>query len=842
MISGRGRGKIRPPRRNAAIHDDSKDLETQWGILKSSLLEIHTKNASTLSFEQIYRASYKMVLKKQGDQLYNRVIKFEQEWLCNVIMPQIRNLISNNLVNFAFRCVTGVTANERRVTGEQFLKGIKASWEDHIMTMNMTTDVLMYMDRVYCADNRKASIFTTSMGLFRDHILRSRPPGLEIVVFDILNTVLLDQISMERDGDVINKSLIRSCIYMLEGLYETDHEIADEKLYLTVFEIEFLKNSRKFYQMECARLLRDSDASTWLRQTKRRLEEEEIRCQTTISMSTAPKITRIIEAEMISAHMSEFLAMEVSGVKAMIENHRIEDLSLLYHLLARVDASKKPLMIALQNRVVELGSDINRNCLSADSSNATVAQQDEGENLLVKKEKSNVSSKSSTAARQTIAAIRWVDEVLKLKDKFNLVWEDCLNKDLSLQTAITKSFSQFINLFPRCSEYLSLFIDDNLKRGIKGKTETEIDDLLDRAVTLLQYIHDKDMFERYYKKHLARRLLYKKSESGEVEKQMISKMKQEIGNSFTTKLEGMFRDMTMSDELTSQYRVYIQELGKSEKTKVELGINVLTTNYWPIESMGGGSAVRADRVRVPCIWPSEIALLQESFKRYYLKERNGRQITWLGFLGSADIRCFFPKVPGKEGSLGRDRRHEITVPTYGMVVLLLFNNVADGESLSFEEIHENTNIPTSDLSRILFTLSVLPKCKVLNKFPANRDMPKAGDKFSFNSTFTSKSVKIKAPVVLGGGVNSVEADDERKETESRNDEHRGNIIDTVIVRIMKTRKQLAHQELLSEVISQLSSRFRPDINLMKKRIESLIEREYLERVENTPVPTYLYLA
>ncbi|RKF57871.1 Cullin-3 [Erysiphe neolycopersici] len=842
MISGRGRGKIRPPRRSAANYDNSKDLETQWGILKSSLLEIHTKNASTLSFEQIYRASYKMVLKKQGDQLYDRVIKFEQEWLCNVIMPQIRNLISTSLVNFAFRRVTGVTANERRVTGEQFLKGIKASWEDHIMTMNMTTDVLMYMDRVYCADNRKASIFTTSMGLFRDHILRSRPAGLEIVLFDILNAVLLDQISMERDGDVINKSLIRSCIYMLEGLYETDHEIADEKLYLTIFEIEFLKNSRNFYQMECTKLLRDSDASTWLRQTKRRLDEEEIRCQTTISMSTAPKISKIIEAEMISAHMSEFLAMEVSGVNAMIENDRLEDLTLLYQLLARVDASKEPLMIALQNRVVELGSEINRNYLFADTSNAVVTLQDEIEKTVEKKEKSNSSAKSSTAARQTTAAIRWVDEVLKLKDKFNMVWEDCFNKDLTLQAAITKSFSQFINLFSRCSEYLSLFIDDNLKRGIKGKTETEIDDLLDRAVTLLQYINDKDMFERYYKKHLARRLLYKKSESGDVEKQMISKMKQEIGNSFTTKLEGMFRDMTMSDELTSQYRVYIQDPGKSIKSKIELGISLLTTNYWPIESMGGGSAVRADRVRVPCIWPSEIALLQESFKRFYLKERNGRQITWLGILGSADIRCVFPKIPGKEGALGRDRRHEITVPTYGMVVLLLFNNVADGESLSFEEIHENTNIPTSDLSRILFTLSVLPKCKVLNKFPANRDMPKAGDKFSFNSMFTSKSVKIKAPVVLGGGVNSVEADDERRETESRNDEHRGNVIDTVIVRIMKTRKQLAHQELLSEVISQLSSRFRPDINLMKRRIESLIEREYLERVENTSVPTYLYLA
>jgi cullin 3 len=44
------------------------------------------------------------------------------------------------------------------------------------------------------------------------------------------------------------------------------------------------------------------------------------------------------------------------------------------------------------------------------------------------------------------------------------------------------------------------------------------------------------------------------------------------------------------------------------------------------------------------------------------------------------------------------------------------------------------------------------------------------------------------------------------------------------------------------VITQLTSRFRPDLNMVKKRIESLIEREYLERVEDVERPTYRYLA
>jgi cullin 3 len=761
------------------------DFDSMWGLLRSALQEIHEKNASKLSFEQLYRASYKIVMRKEGEKLYGCVKEYEEQWFGVQVMPAIRNLITNNLVNITLGGVSGTTANERRITGEDFLKGINASWEDHNTVMNMTTDVLMYMDRVYCSDNRMPSIFTTSMGIFRDHILRSRlaSSDSELVTFDILNSVVLDQIEIEREGDVINRHLIRSCMYMLDALYETDEENENEKLYLTVFEVEFLRASGEFYKNECAKLLREGDASNWLRQTRKRFVEEEDRCQTTISTLTLNKIARVIEDKMVKEHLSEFLAMEGSGIKAMIEDDRHEDLMLLYQHVSRVDSSKEPLKLALQARVLDLGSEINKSILSADLTDAAQAQADEGE-AGEGGDKSKAPRKG-TAAKQTESAIKWVDLVLQLKDKFDGLWKGCFNEDLILQTALTKSFSDSINLFPRCPEYVSLFIDDNLKRGIKGKTEAEIDIVLDKATTLLRYIQDKDMFERYYKKHLARRLLHGKSESADVEKQMISRMKLEIGNSFTTKLEGMFKDMTMSDDLTSGYRNHISSLGDLDRRRIDLGINVLTSNFWPMESMRGGVNLGEDGNRQTCQWPSEIQILQESFTAFYLKERNGRRLTWLGFLGTADIRCVFPKIPGKDGGvLGKERRYEITVPTYGMVILLLFNDLADDEYLSFEEIQERTNIYTQDLSRQLHTLSVLPKAKVLNKLPATKEPPKAGDRFCFNASFTSKSVKIKAPVVAGS-LNKVEGDEERKDTEDRNDEHRGNVIDTAIVRIMK---------------------------------------------------------
>ena len=56
-------------------------------------------------------------------------------------------------------------------------------------------------------------------------------------------------------------------------------------------------------------------------------------------------------------------------------------------------------------------------------------------------------------------------------------------------------------------------------------------------------------------------------------------------------------------------------------------------------------------------------------------------------------------------------------------------------------------------------------------------------------------------------------------------------IEAAIVRIMKTRKQMKHQDLIGEVLKQLQF-FRPQPKSVKRCIERLIDREYLERDEN----------
>ncbi|KAK0338175.1 hypothetical protein LTR02_001859 [Friedmanniomyces endolithicus] len=821
--------KIRPPRRG--LNGADVDFHTTWGILETAFREIHTKNASALSFEELYRNAYKIVLKKKGEELYNRVAHFEEQWLGTNVRSGIVKTLSAPLMLTDGAGRTLATTNERREAGEKFLKSLKQAWEDHQVCMGMLTDVLMYMDRVYCTDHHQPSIFAKSMGLFRDQILRTPVRQGAPTLLEILTRIILDQIQMDRDGESIDQFLIKSNVYMLEGLYQSNQEVEDAKLYLKPFEREFLRQSAEFYRDEGERLLKESDAGTYCRHTKRRIDEENDRCRSTLSESTTPKIQAVVEDELIRNKMKGLIEME-SGVAFMVDNDKLHELSLVFDLEARVDPRKPELTKAMQKIIAEMGTNINNAAIafSEAAPQADLAPAEEQP-----EEGKSKGAPAKAINQQTVAALKWVEEILTLKDRFDNICKHSFVADQTVSTAINRSMADVINAFSRGSEYISLFIDDNMKRGIKDKSEAEVDATLEKSILVLRYLSDKDIFETYYKKHLCKRLLLKKSQSVEVEKQMISRMKIELGNSFTLKLEAMFKDMTLSEELSNGYRNHVAGMNESSDAKrAELSIKVLTSMTWPLEAFRSGTdggEQEGGGGRTQIIYPASILRVKEGFERFYSQKYSGRKLTWQNNMGDADLKARFPN--------SRHAVHDVNCSTYAMLILLLFNELPTNATATLEEIEARTNIPLDDLKRNLQSLAVAPKTRFLIKEPMSRDI-NAGDRFKWNSEYNSKFLRIKVGVVSAG--NKVEGDRERKETEKKNNDSRGFAIEAAVVRIMKQRKELAHAQLLTETITQLTHQFRPDVNMIKKRVESLIEREYLERVEEAPVPSYRYLA
>ncbi|XP_023801743.1 cullin-4A-like, partial [Cyanistes caeruleus] len=93
------------------------------------------------------------------------------------------------------------------------------------------------------------------------------------------------------------------------------------------------------------------------------------------------------------------------------------------------------------------------------------------------------------------------------------------------------------------------------------------------------FLTGKDVFEAFYKKDLAKRLLVGKSASVDAEKSMLSKLKHECGAAFTSKLEGMFKDMELSKDVMVQFKQYMQN--QSDPGNIDLTVNILTMGYWP---------------------------------------------------------------------------------------------------------------------------------------------------------------------------------------------------------------------------------------------------------------------
>lgn len=618
----------------------------------------------------------------------------------------------------------------------------------------------------------KPSIYVTCMALFRDNILRSSiRSASSLTVVDMLISTILFMISLERSGHIIERPLVRHCIQMLEGLYETLTEEESSKLYLTVFEPAFLETSKEFYQAEGQRLLEIADASAFCQLATQRITEEQERCRYTLAVATESKVLELLDDQLIRSNIDEMVNLEGTGVRHMLDLDQLDALKNVYLLNARVDTKKQALTKVVTKRVVEMGREINASSISLPQAQVPAPSDKDGKG---EKKAEKGKDKEKPQNQQTVSAIRWVDDILALKKKFDVVWERAFGSDQGLQSSIGASFSDFINMNQRSSEYLSLFFDENLRKGIKGKTENEVDALLDNGILMLRYIKDKDLFETYYKKHLSRRLLMKRSASMDAERQMISKMKMEVGNQFTQRIESMFKDMTVSEDLTTNYKQHVARNGDPDQKSADLEINVLTSTMWPMEIMAN---TKDGSVQLPCIFPKEIDTLRQSFERFYLDKHSGRKLSWQAGMGTGDIRATFVR------SNGKTQRYELNVSTYAMVILLLFNDLPNGEALTYEEIKTRSRIPDHDLIRNLQSLAVAPKTRVLKKDPMSKDIQPT-DKFLFNHDFHSPFVKVRIGVV-SGSANKVENQDQRKDTEKKMNDERGGSIEAALVRIMK---------------------------------------------------------
>lgn len=347
--------------------------------------------------------------------------------------------------------------------------------------------------------------------------------------------------------------------------------------------------------------------------------------------------------------------------------------------------------------------------------------------------------------------------------------------------AIGFAYTEMLKDAAMLEEYQK-FLDSLLRNATK---DTDAVAFLKKALALVTFIPQKDEFLASYHERLSRRLLSVSALHTESEEHVLTFLKLQVGHGYVNRLETMYKDV-----------VHREPVGVGQ------GTTLRTLNYaaW---NLGGLNHIPEWKI------PGALKAATEAAKTLDTSKK-------LTYLPAHDSITLSSSFGGKTYSL--------VMTSIQASVLMLFDTLGK-EVLTDAEIFAETGMPAHIGKGVLHSLS---KTKVPLLTCPTPTTYRVVDK----PASPTLVIRIPAPPfvskpVVAGEKNAVE-------------EGRQHVIDSAIVRILKSRRTILWTDLQMEVVKQLSHLFQPVPSMIKKRLESLIDREYCERdSENSAMLRYV---
>nr|XP_027189145.1 cullin-1-like [Cicer arietinum] len=723
------------------------DLDQGWdfmlkGIMKlKNILEgLPEPQFSSEDYMMLYTTIYNMCTQKPphdySQQLYDKYKESFEEYIISTVLPSLREKHD-----------------------EFMLRELVRRWANHKIMVRWLSRFFHYLDRYFIARRSLPPLNEVGLTCFRDLVYKELNGKVRDAVIS-----LIDQ---EREGEQIDRALLKNVldIFVEIGMGQMDH-------YENDFEAAMLNDTSAYYSRKASNWILEDSCPGYMLQAEECLKREKDRVAHYLHSSSESKLLEKVQHELLSVYANQLLEKEHSGCHALLRDDKVEDLSRMFRLFSKIPRGLDPVSSIFKQCVTEEGTELVK--LAEDAASNKKAEK-----------------KDIVGLQEQV----FVRKVIELHDKYLAYVNDCFQNHTLFHKALKEAFEIFCNkgvAGSSSAELLATFCDNILKKGGSEKLSDEaIEETLEKVVKLLAYISDKDLFAEFYRKKLARRLLFDKSANDEHERSILTKLKQQCGGQFTSKMEGMVTDLTLAKENQTSFEEYLHNNSNTD-AGMDLTVTVLTTGFWP--------SYKSFDLNLP----AEMVRCVEVFKEFYQTKTKHRKLTWIYSLGTCNISGKFePKTM------------ELIVTTYQASALLLFNST---DRLSYSEIMTQLNLSDDDVIRLLHSLSCA-KYKILTKEPNTKTISPT-DYFEFNSKFTDKMRRIKIPLPPV---------DEKKKVIEDVDKDRRYAIDASIVRIMKSRKVLNYQQLVMECVEQLGRMFKPDVKAIKKRIEDLISRDYLER-------------
>ena len=358
---------------------------------------------------------------------------------------------------------------------------------------------------------------------------------------ELLLPVMFDLIDRARSGDRVDWDVLSGVIRSFATVGSSNVDEPNH-LYTTCFEEEFLKRAHDYYKTAAEEFLSKNTVPDYMRQVDVWLQEEEDRADSHLQKETKPKL----QAQCTKVLIDDFKDTYIQEFVGLVEGNARPDLTIMHKLLKRSKDSHKPGDSTSLVRTV------------AKKLEALISE--EGRKMIKAKTDEVVSDiKSFDQVKKCLPLIK---DLTELHDKYKGLVEQCFDASHIFVQTLDQAFKKFVNTSVggfNMSELLAYYCD-YLMRSNNRSTESEMERKLDKIVRLFCYLEDKDLFHESYRRWLSKRLLNRRESNTDLEHMMITKLKENAGFSFTSKLEGMFNDITTSSEIIRKFKEHSEKL------------------------------------------------------------------------------------------------------------------------------------------------------------------------------------------------------------------------------------------------------------------------------------------
>ena len=655
--------------------------------------------------------------------------------------------------------------------------------------------IFTYLDRFYTKAKNKQTLSKNSMEIYKTKLFAP----LEKEIYKEVNKLIKD----DRNCNTESRPKIKTVLNIIDNLDLFSPKIVRENSKIVWmaekgtegkslrefgdrwYNDTFSKETVKFAKDKANADIHSMSAPEYILSELKYLDEENIRKNDYINANYHNDIDKINRRFLIGENAEELAKMD-TGISYMFTNKRNDELTKAYDLISLFPESLKVITSAFQPYIRKRGEEINQN-----------------------KEISKDPKK-------------FIPQLISLKKEMDNLVEDCFKNNPNFQDTKNKAFSTFMNK-DFYAKQLSNYTDFCMKSGFKGKSEEEVENMLNEIIGLFKCLNTKLVFQIEANKKMSDRLIKGSSVSTNHEKKLISKLKQESGVNYVSKMTQMMSDLDKNKKEIDEYKALSH---RGIPNGIKFNVQVVSQSAWEINKKS------MEKIELPKF----LSKCVEDFETFYLKKHSGQKLMWCFGLSKIDIQylCF--------------KNKNISTSTLPQFLTLLqlekYQSLTLGKIAEILGCHINTIL--TDISGLVFNPSFNPqghrdKGLILGNFDDKKKEFKETDEISFNKNFTFARQKFQTlPLVLKKS--AAEAKETELEEAQITKRYQDNILQATLTRIMKSRigQKTTHVWLINEASKQIDL-FRAQPQQIKENIEKLIEKNIMKRDEKDRT-CYEYIA